>query len=1011
MYVVQLGQRAKRLAVSDFHRVASSMGKPFASAFKTATPAQQLELLSQLADAATAREVAAVIVRLALAEPTCNGATVLWGLDRMPDPESEPASQLDHEDLVLVLSAAARTSPLFSADGHRLAIRLFQTNSAIAHAAILLLAIDAPSNGQLFVDEMAPQLEVAGRHLWRALESADLQTSLERLERSESLQSALFAISDLAGSDRDMPDMLRGIHAIVGTLMYAENFFIVRHDAERDSLRFLYYVDIEDPIAPGDNRDIPMSSLEHALTWYLLRDGKPLMGNTEQLHTQVSGPLAIIGPDSHDWLGVPMLRDGRAHGAVVVQSYLQGIGFCADDRTLLEFVGSHILIALERKQGKEDLEQRVRLRTIELADANRVLQQEIVERQRAERLQGALFQIAQLATVDISQTEFYGRVHAVVGELINAENFYVGLLSEDGGSLEFPYYVDATRPAQLSRPLGRGLSEYVIRHGNPLMGMTEDLVELEHQGEIEIPTTATPAVCWLGIPLFVGDEVIGLVAVQSYDPAVIYGPADQGLLTFVASQVANSLHRRRSAETLQRAYSQLELRVQERTQELSKEIAERERIQHQLTNQVMHDALTGLPNRGYLLDRLDRVLARLKREPDRRCALLFIDVDRFKIINDSLGHLVGDDVLKEVARRLLTCVREPDLVARLSGDEFAILLEDVPIQATAAHVAQRVLIALGAPLLLGGTELAPSASIGIAFGDHRYHLAGEVLRDADSTMYRAKKLGRARYELFDESMQQAAGDVLTLEGELRTALLQYQFEPYFQPIVRLDTGETKGYEALIRWNHPTRGILGPSDFLKIAEDNGSMEAIDWRMFELSCGLASRLGDSDTFLSINVSPRHFRRAELSAQLLAMLARTGLPAQRLLLELTEGSLIDHPEQARATLEQLRNAGIGAVLDDFGTGYSSLSYLHTFPLRMLKVDRAFVAELGKEGKSSASVVAAVLALARALDMEVVAEGIETQEQRNTLLAMGCELGQGYLFGRPAPIEHWLAGEAERS
>jgi len=313
------------------------------------------------------------------------------------------------------------------------------------------------------------------------------------------------------------------------------------------------------------------------------------------------------------------------------------------------------------------------------------------------------------------------------------------------------------------------------------------------------------------------------------------------------------------------------------------------------------------------------------------------------------------------------------------------------------------------PLLLGGTELIPSMSIGIAIGDHRYQTADEVLRDADTAMYRSKQLGRGRFELFDASLQQTASDVLQLEGELRLALVHDEFEPYFQPFIRLDTGKTICYEALIRWNHPTRGVLAPGAFIKVAEDNGSMESIDWRMFELSCGLATQLGDSSTRLTINVSPRHFRRPEFGARLLEMLERTGFPPRRLLLELTEGALIEHPDQVRTALERLRDAGIGAVLDDFGTGYSSLSYLHTFPLEILKIDRAFVAELGKVGRSSsASVVAAVLALARALDMTVVAEGIETEEQRVALLTLGCNVGQGYLLGRPAPIGHWLEGDA---
>ncbi|HTD27756.1 MAG TPA: EAL domain-containing protein [Xanthomonadaceae bacterium] len=828
---------------------------------------------------------------------------------------------------------------------------------------------------------------------------AELQMSLEDTERSERLQRALFAISDLSGSSLDMPHMLRGIHGIIGTLMYADNFFIVLHDEARDSLRFLYYVDAEDPLPPGDNVEIPMHQLAGSLTWYLLHDGKPLMGDTPQLLTQISGPLTLIGPESYYWLGVPMLRDGHAQGAIVVQSYREEFAYSADDLALLEFVADHILTALERKQGKDELEQRVRLRTVEL-------ELEIVERQRAERLQKALFQIAQLATEDISQIEFYRRVHAVVEELINARNFYIALISEDGCLLEFPYYVDATGGDQPSRPLGRGLSEYVIRHGKPLRGMTEEMFELGRQGEIEVGMMGAPAVCWLGVPLIVDEATIGLIVVQSYDNAVVYGTADQELLSFVASQVANSLQRRRSADSLQRAYAELEQRVLARTHELSKEIDERERIQHQLTHQVMHDALTGLANRTYLRDRLSRVLGLLKRDSERHCALLFMDVDRFKVFNDSLGHLAGDEVLKEVSRRVLTCVRDPDLVARLSGDEFAVLLEDVPVPGAAVKVAQRILAALAKPLVLGGTELVLSASIGIAIGDQHYQLADEVLRDADTAMYRAKSLGRARFELFDESMQQAAHAVLQLEAELRTALQQDQFEPYFQPIIRLETGEVTGYEALIRWNHPTRGVLAPGAFLKIAEDNGSMEAIDWRMYELSCGLATRLLSGDMHLTINVSPRHFRRAEFGARLLKMLGQSGLPQKRLFLELTEGSLIEHPDQVRTTLEQLRDAGVGAVLDDFGTGYSSLSYLHTFPLEMLKIDRVFVAELGKDGKrSSASVVAAVLALARALEMTVVAEGIETLEQRNALAALGCELGQGYLLGRPAPIGHWLA------
>jgi EAL domain-containing protein (putative c-di-GMP-specific phosphodiesterase class I) len=252
-------------------------------------------------------------------------------------------------------------------------------------------------------------------------------------------------------------------------------------------------------------------------------------------------------------------------------------------------------------------------------------------------------------------------------------------------------------------------------------------------------------------------------------------------------------------------------------------------------------------------------------------------------------------------------------------------------------------------------------------------------------------------------------DVLALEGELRQALQHNQFEPYFQPICRLEGGQVVGYEALIRWNHPHRGVLRPGDFLKIAEDCGLIEAIDWRMFELSCELLLQHGRADTFMTVNVSALHLRHADFDGRLIQLLERTGLSPSRMVVEVTEGALLDNPERVRATLDRLRTIGVGAALDDFGTGYSSLSYLHSLPLRILKIDRAFVQELDKGANtSSTTVVAAILALARALNIQVIAEGIETGIQYAALVAMGCEMGQGYLLGHPSPIAHWLESRA---
>ncbi len=960
----------------------------------------QLESLLRLAELTAPRETARAIVDLAERHFGCSARVIMW-LDDTPETiAAGDGGAPQRHDLRFVATLMAHPEPLL-ADGRSIGIRLADDRAAL----LLDFADGAPMPS---LEAFQPCVTIAAQHLRRALQLTDLHQSHRQLEHSEALQRALFAISDLAGSDRDMPEMLRGIHAIVSTLMYAENFFIVRYDPEHDSLRFLYFADTEDTEVPDPSRDIPMEGLRGTLTWYLIADGKALMGSMEQLATQISGPLQQAGPDSHDWLGVPMLRDGRARGALVVQSYQDGIGYSAEDRALLEFVGSHILTALERKRNKEDLEQEVRVRTLELADLNRGLQLEVVERQRAERLQAALFHIAQLATADIDEEEFYERLHAVVGELLNAENFFIALLSDDRRILSFPYYVDAGTRRTVSREVGRGLSEYVLRTGKPLLGDHDLIDDLARRGEIDPARIGRPARCWLGVPLRVDDRPIGVVVVQSYNEAVVYGPPDQELLSFAALQIANSIHRRRYAASLQRANTELERRVAERTQELREQILQRERAQEQLRHQLMHDALTGLPNRGFLRERLDLQLARLRDEPQRRCALLYLDVDRFKVINDSLGHLAGDEMLKAVAQRLSRCVRAPDMVSRLSGDEFAVLIEEIGSADVPLDVARRILDTLAVPLQIAGREIDPSISIGIAIGDGSYRAADELLRDADIALYRAKALGRKRFMLFDETLARSAVDVLAMEGEMRAALRNGEFEPYFQPFCRLADGGIVGYEALVRWNHPRDGVLAPASFLRVAQDSGQIEAIDWRVFETACGAIRQLSDAAPFLTINVSALHLQHADFDRRLVRLLERTGFDPAHLVIEVTEGSLLDDPERVRATLERLRGLGIGAALDDFGTGYSSLSYLHSLPLRMLKIDRSFVHALDEGMPATTTVVAAILALARALGIQVIAEGIETQAQRSALLRMGCELGQGYLLGRPAPLERWIPAAA---
>ncbi len=854
-------------------------------------------------------------------------------------------------------------------------------------------------------DEFVALLAARVRDL---LDAENLRLAVQRSERAKHVQRALFAIATMAASDLEMPEMLRGIHEVIAELMYAENFFITLYMPETESLRFLYLRDSVDTTPTNLEVDLPVNSIPNSLTVAMIRSGESQMGPSAEIRRRFGlGFNPELGPESEDWLGVPMTGSGDIRGAIVMQSYRPEVRYTEEDRALLQYVAQHVLTALERKQAHDDLERRVEQRTRELAEANRILQHEIGERERGARLQSALFRIAERASTADSLDAFYEAVHGIVGGLLNARNFYIALVSADGGSLDFPYSVDEVDPVRPSRRLGTGITEYVLRTGRALLADRSSIEALAVGGEIA--SYGPPARSWLGVPLVCNEHTVGVLAVQSYDDAVRFSTADQELLTFVAYHIANGLERKLAQESLRVAYVELEGRVEERTRELgranrdlTRQIGERERIEARLMHQALHDTLTGLPNRALLLDRLGNALDRYNADPSLRFAVLFLDLDRFKVVNDSVGHLVGDELLKQVAQRFASVCGNA-IVARLGGDEFAVLIENLDDPSRATALAEKLIATLDEPVRIGDKEMFTSASIGIAHAEPHYRHAEELLRDADAAMYRAKAQGRQRHEVFDEQLRTEALRALDLENQLRRAIAREEFEPHFQSIVSLDDGRVIGYEALLRWRHPQRGILLPADFLAAAEDNGCIEQIDWQLFTRACAQARRL-PADTYVSVNVSAPRLRTAGFDELVLRVVEQSGLPPARLRFEITEGALLNEPEQTRRVLLRLRYAGIHVQLDDFGTGYSSLSYLHRLPIHALKIDRSFVADLSSRG-SSMAVIRAITALADSLGIEVIAEGVETSAQRQMLIEIGCRKAQGFLFSHPQPIERIVA------
>ena len=437
----------------------------------------------------------------------------------------------------------------------------------------------------------------------------------------------------------------------------------------------------------------------------------------------------------------------------------------------------------------------------------------------------------------------------------------------------------------------------------------------------------------------------------------------------------------------------------------AQDITDRKRAEERLVHDALHDSLTGLPNRVLFMDHLKHAVERSRRNKDFHFTVLFLDLDRFKIINDSLGHMVGDQLLVGIARRLETCVRSIDTVARLGGDEFTVLLEDLKDPCETIEIVNRIQSELSVPFKLGGHEVFTSVSIGVAPSTTGYERAEDILRDADTAMYRAKSSGKARHEVFDREMHAHAMNLLHIETDLRRAVERGEMRLHYQPIVALSDEKVIGFEALVRWQHSERGLVSPMDFIPVAEETGLIVPIGRWVLREACRQMSEWKRRDAsaaplFISVNLSGKQFTQPDLLGQVTRTLEETGLDPRSLKLEITESVVMENIEAAVETLESLRSLGVEMSIDDFGTGYSSLSYLHRLPIDTLKVDRSFVSRMASNNENT-EIVRTIVTLAQSLDMKVVAEGVETSEQLSQLQILRCEGAQGYLFSRPLDAE----------
>lgn len=469
----------------------------------------------------------------------------------------------------------------------------------------------------------------------------------------------------------------------------------------------------------------------------------------------------------------------------------------------------------------------------------------------------------------------------------------------------------------------------------------------------------------------------------------------------VLARIQTHLSLRSAQKEINQLNAELEQRVRQRTAQLEKEIAERLQAQERLLHLALHDVLTGLPNRTWFMKRLEQLMQQVRQQTGYHFAVLFLDCDRFQSVNDSLGHLVGDQLLVSISRRIELCLRPGTMVCRLGGDEFTVLLQDISNSNDAAKVAQDILRELASPFQIGDYQIFTNVSIGIVMGNDLYKQPEHILRDADTAMYRAKANGKACYQLFEPTMHCHALDSFQLESDLRQALERNEFVAYYQPIINLETGKISSFEALVRWNHPEKGMVYPDKFIPIAEEMGLVIAIDLFILRQACQQLRNwqnegIADVSLTISVNLSVKHFMSFNLLEKIDLILQETGIDGHSLILEITESDIMQNAEFAVKIIEQLQIRHIQLSIDDFGTGYSSLSYLHRLPIDHLKIDRSFIMRIGKNGKNT-EIIGAIIALAKSLGICTIAEGVETQEQLDQIRELSCELGQGYLFSQP--------------
>ncbi|EWH11174.1 Intracellular signaling protein [Catenovulum agarivorans DS-2] len=818
-------------------------------------------------------------------------------------------------------------------------------------------------------------------------------------KQAKKVQSALLEISELASHCFDTEHFYLQLHEVIGSVVKSPNLFILFKSAISKKYDIHYYATQD-----GQNvkPDLPDDVIDVGLTGYMLRSGHSLLCNHDDYNRLVDeGEVIELGEPAVSWLGVPLRMTNGDLGALVVVSYSQDIQFDASDKSILELLSEHITHSIEHMQRQTQMEREINSRTRALHQVNQKLKQEIAQQQRFQVAQKLLLDLSEKFDFSNSKETLFQRFSAVVNQVFELANY----LAEYNAMDKKWCYLGASAIDSIDDlQTYQCLNEYIALDAQPMVLGQKEIKHLAAFGAImadEKQKLSLIKNVWLVSPLQSSGENCLLLVVFKPESQGEFSDKDTELMNFITMHFNLIMHRWQSQQMLLHAQDQLEDTVQQRTKalheanhDLQQQIEERIKVQEKLYHDANHDLLTGLPNRQLFNRKLMHAVACATMDPTHEYTVLFIDLDRFKLINDTFGHLTGDRFLVEVANRISNCLQQGQVLARLGGDEFVVLMQQPASMQAAQVIAHHIIEALNNSFTIDGNEIYAGCSIGITGSEQGYNKPADVLRDADTAMYQAKNKGRGRYVLFDQSLHTKLIDQLNQESELRKALKEGSLEFVFQPVVNLSSNEVAAVEALVRWQHPNLGLLKPADFLEMAHDTGLILQIDKQAVAHACEYLQHrdLSKDKALISVNLSSRILCDETAFAQLLETLSSIGDTVQGLILEFTEKG-IDNIEQVVGCFATLRALGVRIALDDFGAGIASLALLYSGELDFVKVDAKLI-HRAEQDLAQRRFATSIVNIGHEQGFIVIAEGIETELMKETAETMGCLFAQGQLL-----------------